>query len=104
MKSEFREEEQLLNTIILIVCYAVLIFLIVALFKNSITLRNQEKVLHAIKEYRIECIKNHQYDDMDCVKYGDMETYMTTFWRLWDWGYTRILPKDKFEIIKPYIK
>lgn len=27
-----------------------------------------------------------------------------TFYRWWDWGYTRILPKDKFEIIKPYLE
>lgn len=93
-----------METIILIVCSVVLGVLIVLSFKNANTLRNQSKILCAIKEYRIDCIKNHQYEDMDCVEYGDMETYMTTFWRLWDWGHTRILPKDKFEIIKPYIK
>lgn len=38
------------------------------------------------------------------VDYDDMENYVVTLWRLWDWGYTRILPKDKFEIIKPYIE
>lgn len=93
-----------METIILIVCSVALVGLIVLLFKNANTLRNQTKILCAIKKYRIDCIKNHQYEDMDCVEYRDMETYMTTFWRLWDWGYTRILPKDKFEIIKPYIK
>ena len=104
MKSEFRKEGYILKIIMLIVCCIVLVFLIVLLFKNSITLRNQEKVLYAIKEYRIECMKNHQYNGLNYVDYEDVETYMTTFWRLWDWGYTRILPKDKFEIIKPYIK
>lgn len=38
------------------------------------------------------------------VSPSDMETYDSTLWRLWDWGYTRILPKEKFELVKPYIR
>ena len=93
-----------MDTITLTVCCIILGILIVFLLKNFITLRNQRKILYAIRNYRIECIKNHQYDGLDYVDYEDMEHYMKTFWRLLDWGYTRLLPKDKFEIIKPYIE
>jgi hypothetical protein len=49
----------------------------------------------------MDCIENHNYSYL--VDYNDEESYEKTLFRLWDWGYTRILPKDKFEIIKPYI-
>lgn len=62
------------------------------------------KIGKAIYDYKIACIKECNWDDLHSVKYKDMKDYMKTFWSFWDWGYTRILPKDKFEIIKPYIK
>lgn len=37
------------------------------------------------------------------VGYMDMESYLRTIIRFWDWGYTRILPPDKFEKIRPYL-
>lgn len=37
------------------------------------------------------------------VTYADMESYLRTIIRFWDWGYTRILPPDKFEKIRPYL-
>ena len=33
----------------------------------------------------------------------DMEEYDQTFKRWWDWGYTRILPPAKYELVKPHI-
>ncbi len=33
-----------------------------------------------------------------------MEGYDKTLWRWWDWGYKNILPKEDYELIKPYIQ
>ena len=45
-----------------------------------------------------------QFDlDDKNVSYDDMESDNKTLLRLWDWGYTRILPPEKFELIKPFI-
>ena len=85
----------------LIICFILVAFLIVLAFKNANTLKNRLKIIDAINRYHTDCIRQWISPS---VEYGDEEDYNTTLWRLWDWGYTRILPKDKFEIIKPYIK
>ena len=51
--------------------------------------------------YRFVCITNGTDHDCD---YTDMEHYLLTFFRAYDFGYTNILPKDKYKIIEPYIK
>ena len=71
------------------------------LIKNNITCMHHFTILDAVLEYRIECVENNTKMAVD---YNDLENYDKTLFRIWDWGYTRILPKDKFEIIKPYIK
>ena len=43
-----------------------------------------------------------KYDTKE-VDYRDEESYERTLYRLYDWGYTRILPADKMELIKPFI-
>lgn len=90
--------------VVLTTCMVVLILCGIAIGKNMNTYDNHDKIDEAIYKYRLMCIQNHDWDALHCVKYKDAEDYMTTFWRLWDWGYIRILPKDKFEIIEPYIK
>ena len=77
-----------------------MIFLFILLIKNEITCKHQNKIVHAIYLYGIQCIKEGKEPQVD---YRDMEDYDKTLFRLWDWGYTNILPKEKFEIIKPYI-
>lgn len=93
-----------MEEIILIVCVMCSIFFGIAMAKNLNTFNCHDKIDQAIYEYKLTCIRNHDWGALHCVEYKDEEHYMKTFWRLWDWGYTRILPKDKFEIIKPYIK
>lgn len=83
--------------ITLVVCVIVLIF---AMCKNSNTYKNRQIILNAIFVYQMKCIWNHEEG---VVEYSDMSHYDKTFYRIWDWGYTRILPKEKFEVIKPYI-
>lgn len=84
-----------------------LIFAVVMLFKNEATYRNHMILVNAIFLYRMDVCEHHDYSTCDVphyeVSWGDMARYNKTLFRLWDWGYTRILPADKFEIIKPYI-
>lgn len=96
------------KNIILVILFVLLIIDVLAMIickildlKNENTYKNITKINYAIYRYQIDCITNNVESIID---YSDMEDYDKTFWRLWDWGYTRILPKDKFEIIQPYIK
>lgn len=58
------------------------------------------KILDAIIDYKLECIM----EGKPCfVEYDDRETMGETFWRLWDWSEKRILDKNKYQLVKPYI-
>lgn len=69
--------------------------------KNENTYRQHAKIDNAILRYQLCCIKKKV---KPLVNYSDVERYAVTLRRLWDWGYTNILPKEKFELIKPFIK
>lgn len=83
-----------------IIITAIFMLLSLYLVKNETTCTNQLIITTAIGSYRLNCILNDQRPD---VNYDDMESYTKTLWRLWDWGCKRILPKEKYEIIKDYI-
>ena len=93
-----------MKSIILVICIFYLILCSILIAKNIVAYNCRGKIIDAIYRYRIDCIRNHRYSDLHSIEYINMESYEKTFLRLWDWGYTRILPRDKFEIIKPYIK
>ena len=80
-----------------------LIWLIINLVKCDFTHRNHVIILDAIFEYNMHLIKEGKFDQSE-VAFADMEDWDATQARFWDWGYTRILPPEKFELIKPYIK
>lgn len=85
------------NIVLLMVALLILVRLFIA--KNEVTGDCRITIVKAIGAYRIDHL-----DEVTLVDYGDMESYNDTLFRFWDWGYTRILPKDKYEIIKPYIE
>ena len=58
-------------------------------------------LLDAIYEYHMHCIKNWEKPD---VGYNDMVRFNKMVFNLHIWRYTDILPKEKFEIIKTYMK
>lgn len=90
-----------------IITVALVIVVILAFIigpKNDVTYKNHKIITDAIYDYHIDMLMSKKYDQIDAVDYRDMETYNSTLFRLWDWGYTRILPKEKFEIVKPYIE
>ena len=59
-------------------------------------------ISNAIRDYNLDKIHQQSYDDL--IDYDLMEDYDETFKRIFDWGYTNILPKEQFELVKPYIK
>ncbi len=84
-------------TVALMLCFLVFIFI-----KNLNTCKQHGKISDAIHKYNICCIRTRLYDNM--VDYSEMEHYDQTLFRLWDWGYKRILPPEKFELVKPFIE
>ena len=75
--------------------------------KSNATLKARIIIIEAIYKYQADRIENEHLCGtpvIDEVDYCDMESYEKTLNRFYDWGYTRILPKDKFEIIKPFIE
>ena len=83
-----------------IICLLVFCVSIYFTVKNEVTYKHHDKLDKAIYKYKMECICNRTKFVVD---HDDMEDYNRTLYRFWDWRYTRILPKEKFEIIKSYI-
>ena len=95
--------------IVLYIEISVAIRLVVFAIKNDVTFRNQTVISTAVHLYRLQTIHDPvaRLDPLGIrfeVDYDDIEDYDKTLFRLWDWGYTRILPPEKYEIIKPYIR
>lgn len=84
----------------------VIILVLLGLFilKNENACKNRCIIVNAIFEHHICALNSFDMLRHFEVEYNDVEPYGKTLFRLYDWGYTRILPKEKYEIIKPYIK
>lgn len=80
-----------------------MIIIIYLTIKTRNAYKNQKKIMDAIYLYGVDTMKKYGRNHFQ-VSFDDMESYNDTLYRFWDWGYTRILPKEKFEIIKPYIQ
>ena len=85
-------------------CVFVALFVVgaIMLIKNEITYRNHIIISRSILKYKLDMLHNDK--SSDDVDWADEEDYGQTLFRLWDWGYTRILPPEKYEIVKPYIE
>ena len=83
---------------ILLIIYSAIIYIFI---KNFHTLKMRYKISEAIHDYRIaNRIHYNYYIDYDC-----MESYYKTLFRLWDWGYKRIVKNEYiYDEIKRYIK
>lgn len=81
----------------------VIAFLLVLCIKNNRTYECMTIISNAIMKYRLDMLHKNLYDEMDYVDYTHMRGYDETLFRLFDWGYKRILPPEKYELIKPFI-
>lgn len=78
------------------------IFCVYMLFRNEYVFKNHMIIFNAIHMYRRDMIARGEFVNFK-VNYDDMESYDETLFRLFDFGYKNILPKEKYDIIKPYI-
>lgn len=60
-------------------------------------------IIRAIREYQKDRILAKDLAHINDVKSKDMEDLEQTIYRLTDWGYKRILPKEKYKLVKPFI-
>ena len=85
---------------------AILLVCLFFLIKNNNTFNQRIKINDAIYEYHRYCIYNKpsDYNASHDVDYCDEESYNKTFFRIFDWGHENILPKEKYDLVKQYIK
>lgn len=93
-----------MSDVTLAILIGVAVFLMILLVKNDRTFIMRMKIGDAVLAYQLDMIDHHDIPSANLISVWESEPYKKTLWRLWDWGYTRILPPEKFELIKPYIK
>lgn len=82
--------------------YIVLIALVFFVLKNTNALIMRMKIIDAIYNYNIHCIENGcVYDHKG---YDQMEHYMRTLFRFYDWGCSNIVPFEDYLEIVNFIK
>lgn len=84
-----------------IVCICALAICVVFGIKNHNSFINRNKIIDAMYYC---CVDNRLGAKEYLAMNSRMESYESTFLRLWDWGCTRIVDEETFELIKPYIK
>ena len=84
---------------IIAICFVLFAYLVM-FFKTKNAYENQAKILDAIVVYG----ESTEEYEKGCLMLDNMESYPRTLFRFWDWGYENILPKEDFELIKPYIQ
>lgn len=81
------------------------IIVIIVIFvgiRNEVVTNNRRKIMKAIcNHYHYARMSRTPFVN---IRHSEMEPYFRTYFRLWDWGYTRIVPPEVFEKIKPYIE
>ena len=77
------------------------LILIGMIIRTQIISYKYSMLLDAIYKYRIYCIKHW---DKPNVEFDDMPHFKELILNLAKWRYTDIISKEKFELIKPYMK
>lgn len=81
--------------------FFLILFAIIAIIKKEVTIKNHCKVCRAIQGYRAVCRSTNR---KPVVSSEDMVEFEKSAKRIFDWGCKNILPKDKFELIKPFLE
>ena len=71
--------------------------------KTENALINHIIIIYSISEYQKNRLMAKDIEHINDVKFKDMEDFKETIYRLSDWGYKRILPKEKYDLVKPFI-
>jgi hypothetical protein len=95
----------MINVVMVILVLAAVCY-IMMLIKVNNAYRNCSILLEAVHLYNIDVINSVDYRKEDLIEYEKYlgEGVLTrTLFRLFDWGYTNILPQEVFERIIPYL-
>lgn len=76
-------------------------FWVVMVIKTLVTGRQHKRILTAI--YRHNLLMIHRGRSEYMLSYDCVEEFDSTLFRLWDWGYKRIVPPEVLERINLYI-
>lgn len=87
--------------LLFVICMLMLLSSIFFLIKNENAFKNRSIILNAIHDYNSKCLDDSRYDDM--VDYN-MESYDSTVYRIFDWGYENIVSKEVMKKIRPFVK
>ena len=89
---------------VIIAAGGTLFLLLMRVFLRKIdrTLENMQIICDAIYRYGVDQIGKGAWPPG--VDFGQMESFDKALFRLWDWGYENILPKEAMEKIRPYIR
>ena len=82
---------------------AALIFFGYMWLKLDNATRNQLIIAAAIYLYKKDRLEQNDLAHIDDVQFDDMEEFKSTVFRMTDWGLKRILPKEKYKLVKPFI-
>lgn len=69
--------------------------------RGEVAYQQHMRILEAIYEYHKDCFSKLE---VPVVMLHDTEEYRETACRVWDWSDKGILPPEKYEIIKPFLK
>ena len=88
-----------METFVLSAFISALVWCCIILLKLPITNQAYNKIMSAIDTYaKLTLDYGLALEMLDA-----MEDFDTTLFRITDWGYKNILPKEYIEVIKPYI-
>ena len=79
----------------------ILIAMVILHFKNNNTYKNHMILLNAIAKHNYAAMLEDRCDK--CISYGCIESYYTTLFNLFDWGYKNLVPRDVYKRIEPFI-
>lgn len=88
---------------LLIICciHTIITYTVAAWFEHAA--KRHIRIIDAINAHHDDCFSKGDWESAKLVSVADLEDLEKTVLRIWDWGYKRILPQEKYEIIKPYL-
>lgn len=89
---------------IIIADLCIILFCVFICIRTKVAERNHKKIARAIYEYKKALLHGNLSRKKPDIDWSEMEFFDQTVKRFWDFGCTRILPKEKYELVKPFIR
>ena len=93
--------KEILLVIALSALLAGFVYVVLMMIRNEIAYKQFVRLTNAVYAYINECIMQ---EIQPVVHYSDFADYDEIASDIWDWSDKGILPPDKYEIIKPFLK